>query len=155
MQFSTKEDIEAPIDFVFQRVTDFAAFERAALRRGMDVARQDRNPGLAEGAHWKAAFTFRGKSRTADVMVAKLDPPNEMQVAFISGGIEGVSQIELVPLSRSRTRLSVVIEMFPRSITARLLLQSLKLAKASLTAKFKGRVAGFAADIEEKFRVGA
>ncbi len=34
MKFSTRKDIDAPIDHVFASVSDFQVYERAAMRRG-------------------------------------------------------------------------------------------------------------------------
>ena len=39
MKSSKREDIEAPIDYVYARVTDFQGFERQALRRAADLQR--------------------------------------------------------------------------------------------------------------------
>ena len=44
MKFSTREDIEAPVDHVFAEVSDFAGFERRALRHGADITRLDEGP---------------------------------------------------------------------------------------------------------------
>ena len=59
--------------------------------------------------------------------------------------------MELLALSRNRTRLSVTIDLTPKSLSARLLLQSLKLAKNNLTRKFKLRVSEFAEVIEDSY----
>ena len=63
MKSSTREDIEAPIDYVYARVTDFQGFERQALRRGADVQRIDGGSAIRLGAAWDVAFKFRGKDR--------------------------------------------------------------------------------------------
>ncbi len=152
MKFSTKEDIEAPIDYVFSKVTDFAGYERSALRRGADVKRLDSAAKPAKGARWAIQFTFRGKPRDLQVEISNYEAPNGFVVDAISRGISGVTEIELVPLARNRTRLSVGLELKPKTLSARLMVQSLKLAKTNLTSRFKTRVAVYAEDIEESFR---
>lgn len=151
MRFSAREDIEAPIDHVYGKITDFSGFERSAMRRGIDVERKDNLHGIDVGANWNVGFKFRGKTRTADLTLQKVDQPNGIDIAFTSGGVEGSTNVELVPLSPARTRLIIRLDMAPRTLAARLLLQSLKLAKNNLTQKFKTRIADFAEDIETSY----
>lgn len=151
MKFSTKEDIEAPIDYVFARVTDFNGFERQALRRGADIKRIDEGVQPTVGAAWQVAFKFRGKDRKMKATIAQMDVPTVLQIDTAANGITGESLIELVALSRNRTRLSVTMDLSPQSLTARLLLQSLKLAKNNLTRKFKMRITDFAEDVETSY----
>lgn len=149
MKFSTREDIEAPIDYVFSRITDFNGFERQALRRGADVQRVDPSSVIQPGSAWDIGFKFRGKDRKMKATIARLDQPTVLTIQTSANGIEGETLIELVALSRNRTRLSVIIDLTPKGLSARLLLQSLKLAKTNLTRKFKLRVSDFATDIED------
>lgn len=151
MKFSTREDIEAPIDYVFARVTDFNGFERQALRRGADVQRVDPASVIQQGAAWDIAFKFRGKDRKMKATISNLDQPTQLTMQIAANGIDGETLVELVALSRNRTRLSVGIDLSPKSLSARLLLQSVKLAKNNLTRKFKLRVSELAVDIEDSY----
>lgn len=155
MQFSGKEDIEAPIERVFEEITDFQTFERSALRRGADVKRTDslRAPGV--GMSWHAAFKLRGKQRKVDVSVADYDPPNGITLGLMSASIEGQMIAELVALSRGRTRMTVTLVLQPRSLAARLMMQSLRLARGNLTKRFKVRLAEYAMDVEERYKRSA
>lgn len=153
MKLSTREDIEAPVAYVYQRVSDFPAFERRALRQGVQVNRRAQAE-LAEGSEWDIAFDFRGRKRTVLAMLTQLEPQQLVEIESRSDGLSAVTHVELVPLSAQRTRMLVSFEMRAKTLTARLLLQSLKLAKTKLAKRFKARVLDFAEAIEDDFRRG-
>ncbi|MFZ1726995.1 MAG: SRPBCC family protein [Albidovulum sp.] len=148
MKFSTKEDIEAPADVVFAALTDFAQFERAALRRGAELVRMDRldQPGVGMG--WNVRLQLRGKWRRVICDLREYDAPSRITVFAESTGFDMVLEMNLVALSRTRTRLGVEFDIRPRTLSARVKLQSAKLIKANLARKFTGRVQKFAAELE-------
>jgi len=151
MKFSSKEDIEAPIAFVFEAITDFDALERQALRRGADIQRTDKLKTTGTGMAWRASFPFRGKDRKAEAKLVAYDIPHGVGFVSETGGLHGNIKVDLVELSPRRTRISVELDLAPNSLSARLLLQSLRLAKTNLTRRFKKRVGFFADDIEERY----
>lgn len=151
MKFSTSEDIEAPMEHVFAQVSDFSGFERRALRQGADVRRLGDGP-VAAGSAWDVAFKLRGRDRQMRATLAKIEVPEVYQIDAQSEGMSAVTIVELVALSPRRTRLNVSLDLRPRSLTARVLLQSMKLAKTKLNKRFKARVLEYAEEIEESYR---
>ena len=151
MKFSTREDIEAPAEFVFDRVTDFDAYERRALRQGADVSRRTDGPN-GVGSIWDVVFTFRGRERRVAAEITTLDRPTAMVIHSASDGLDVQTEVDLIALSQTRTRVMVSIELKAKTLTARLLLQSMKLAKTKLTKRFKARVLDYAEDIEDRYR---
>ena len=83
--------------------------------------------------------------------MVEYDAPNAMRFVSASQALSADVEVELVALSRGRTRLRMSIELRPQNLSARLLVQSLKLARGSLNRKFDKRMAGFARDIEQRF----
>ncbi|MFO7771978.1 MAG: SRPBCC family protein [Roseovarius gahaiensis] len=150
MNFSSHEDIEAPIDAVFAAVTDFQAFERQALRRGAEVQRSDSLAQPGPGMTWDAAFMLRGKRREIKIELARMDRPNGVLADARSRNLKAQFEVDLVALSRNRTRLSVTLVLEPKTLAARLMLQSIKLARKRLTRRFRKRVAEFATDVENR-----
>ena len=147
MKFSTKEDIEAPIDVVFEMLCDFEMFERGAMRRSAEVQWTDTKTVRGVGMMWRAMFNLRGKRRQVDIEMVTLDKPHEMVLECKSPGLFTTMTAELVALSKTRTRVMVVFDIKPLN----LLVQSIKLAKASMTKKYKLRVAEFAKSMEERY----
>lgn len=150
MKFSTKEDVEAPIAAVFGMLSDFEVYERSAIRRGADVNRVGDHDVPHEGQLWDASFELRGKARKARVELIRYTPPTDLVFEANSGGLNTALQLELVALAPNRTRISVMFEIKPLNLPARLFVQSMKLAKSNLTKRFRLRVAEFAHDIEER-----
>ncbi len=132
-------------------LSDFETFERSAIRRGIDVQRAGNITAPVVGRAWDITFTMRGKQRNMNLVLARYDTPNTMRFDANSQGLEGALELELLPLSPRRTRMSVAITLAPKTLSARLLVQSLKLAKGNLTKRFKLKVADYAKTLEEKF----
>lgn len=150
MKLATREDISAPIDAVFEQLSDFDGFERIALRRGVEVVRVDSLSTPGPGMSWRAGFDYRGRTRKADIKLTDYYMPDRMQFEMHSSGIEMDLLIDLVAMSRGRTRMNLTVDAHPRTIPARLVIQSMKLARANVLGRFRKRVGEFAADIETR-----
>ncbi|MEJ8561372.1 SRPBCC family protein [Yoonia sp. GPGPB17] len=153
MKFSTREDIEAPISYVYGRVTDFANFERRAMRQGIDVSCRTTGD-AAMGTVWDISFEFRGRLRKVAAELTRLEPEQAVEIESQSDGLTAITQVELVALSATRTRVLVSFDMRAKTLTARLLLQSLKLAKTKMTKRFKARVLEYSETVEDDYRRG-
>lgn len=150
MKLSTRQDIEAPVDVVFAALSDFVAFERAALRRGVEITRIDALTEPSPGMSWALVFTWRGKRRRAICTLHDYAPPAAMHLGAEGDGLDLTLALGLMALSRGRSRLGVELELRPRSLTARLLLQTARLGKARLMRRFEARIAEFALRVEQQ-----
>ena len=155
MKFTTRDDIEAPIEFVFGQLTDFPGLERAAMRRGAEVLRTDSLTRPGTGMTWHASFGFRGRTREVDLELTGMTPPDGLEMAFGSANLDGRMAVDLVALSRSRTRVTMSFELASKSLSGKLLLQSLKMARKTLTNRINERMSSYCEDISKRFRQSA
>jgi uncharacterized protein YndB with AHSA1/START domain len=155
MQLTATEDIEAPLDRVFAEVADLETLERQAMRRGIAVQRHGAATPPAPGLGWTVQFQYRGKRREAEISLTEYTAPERIAFHSVSGGLETGFTLDLIALSRSRTRINVATELMPKTLSARLLVQSLKLAKGGLDKRFRQRMAALARDLEARVQRGA
>ncbi|OIP85499.1 MAG: hypothetical protein AUK37_04160 [Rhodobacterales bacterium CG2_30_65_12] len=150
MKMATREDITAPIEAVFEHLADFDGFERAAMRRGAEVARIDALSAAGPGMAWHVGFSYRGRARKANIELADFDAPERIRAMVASTGVDMELVVELVAMSRSRTRMNLSLDLRPRTIPARMMVQSLKLARQTVLKRFRQRVGDYAADLEAR-----
>src|SRR6056297_466991 len=144
MNLTTREDIDAPIGKVFEAVTDFDRFERRLMRRGIDVLRDDTCPPPNPGAKWKISAEWKGRTYDIDAELISVEVPDGFAMEAHGAGLICVGVVDLVALSKSRTRLLVSLDIRATSFASKLLLQSLRFAKGSIIGRFKSRVTEFA-----------
>lgn len=170
MKLNAKQDIDAAPAAVFRALADFDHWERAALRRGVDVQRTDapadptpatvpqaRAEGPAapvSGTAWRIGFSWRGRPRRLAVHLAAIDVPDGLRFVGASTAAEGTLVIDVVALGAQRTRLSMSLEVKPRTFAARLFIQSLRLARTRVTTRFDNAVAFVAANIADRIARG-
>ncbi len=150
MKLSTQQDIEAPIEKVFAAVSDFDKFEKTLMQRGAKIERADALDAPAPGMAWDINFGFRGRQREAKATIEELSGPDTVKAVAVSSGVHGYLDVELKAISEDRTRMKVGLDMRPKTLPARVLIQSLKLAQGKIKTRFKNRVANFAKDIEAR-----
>ena len=154
MKLSTRQEVGAPIGFVFDMLCDFESWERSALRRGASLERTDSLLVPEPGMGWEVQFEFHGKPRSGQVRLHEIDAPQKLRFTGAGSSFEGSLDIDLLELGPRLTRVAVVSEARPRTISARIVLQSAKLGKAKLTERYEQRIARFAAEIEDRYRRG-
>ncbi len=155
MKLSTREDLDAPIETVFGQLSDFDGFERAVLRRGAEVVRTDDLAAPGVGMSWHTEFKYRERQRKLDIELTEYEAPERMRIKATSKAVDIVVEIDLVAMSRSRTRMNLSLDARPRTIPARLVIQSLKLARQNVLKRFRKRVGEFAAEIEARAKAEA
>lgn len=155
MELTGKEDINVPIEYAFQMLTDVDLHERSILRRGADVKRLDSLPALGVGAKWDIIFQLRGKERIAHLEMTEFDNPNGLTMQAKVKGLHSDAVVDLVALSRTKTRIQFRCAISAKTLPARLTLQSLKLARGKLTKRMNSRLTQLRKDFEARYAQSA
>jgi len=150
MKFSNRVDVAAPAEFLFDELADFSGFERAAKRKGISLRRLDQLAGPGAGMSWDIGFRLRGRPRQLIAEVQRYDRPAQLDYEGVSQGFELLLTLGLQALAADRTRVMAGLEIKPRTLGARLLLQSAKLGRANLERRYDMRVTAFLREIEER-----
>jgi hypothetical protein len=143
MKFSTEQIVAAPRDALFSALTDFGRFERDAIKSGAEVHRTDTLTRPGEGMGWRARFDARGRTRELIAELDRMRIPGELVFAGKMSGMEGELAFTLTPIGPDKTRLVAEFNLRARSISAKLLLNSLKLARGNIDKGFRQRVKAF------------
>ena len=152
MKLASKYDVEAPVAFVYGELVNFNAWERMAVRRGVEVSRADTLPVPGPGMEWQVAFPLRGKQRSARIRLATATPNRQLVLTITADLADADIVIDLLDLATSRTRIEVRTEVKPKTLAARIYMQTLRLARKKIDATYAQRIGQLAVEMEDRYR---
>ncbi len=155
MQFTTKEDLDIPIEDAFDLLSDYEVFERMAMRRGIEVRRNEPELPMGLGTSWKIDFAWRGKDIKMRAKIAQFDRPDNITLDVVTQGLDIIIKFEFVALSRKRTRLNLVTDIDARTLPMRLLVQSMKLARSNIDRKLNERFKLQCRNLEDRYQMAS
>jgi hypothetical protein len=151
MKLTAKTDLEAPVAFLHASLCDSALWEREAIRRGVEIERPADMALTGVGAGWRVRVPFRGRLREVFLRIDSIVPGESIDYAFEGQAANGSAEAEASALSARRSRLRVTVEIKPRTLAARLFINTLRLARKTVEARFEKRLRQLAARIEERY----
>lgn len=138
MKFKVSEDVDAPQAMVWQGFTDFSGLETDARNRGATLVRVGNWTETNQNVEWRGEVTVRGKSRPIAAKVTQFSPQERCVIESRVGGMKCYQEMIFVPLSPEITRVALTLELSADTLTARLLLQTLKLARGRVMQRLQG-----------------
>lgn len=154
MKFKVSEDVDAPRAMVWARLADFSHMEQDARGRGATITRVGNWTALAEGVEWRGEVTVRGKVRPLSAKVTRLLPQEMCLIESRIGGMSCLYEMSFVALAPEVTRVSVVLDLSAQTLTARLVLQTMKLARGRVMQRLQGMIARQGNAVEAAYRKG-
>ena len=151
MKLTAKTDLEVPAAYVFATLVDHASWEREAVRNGAEVDRPEGTPPTGPGAAWRIRGHFKGKARKVTARITDLTPGQRLSMSLDSPSIDGVVQIEVMVLSPRRSRLRTDLEIKPKTLAARLFVNTMRLAKGRVQARFENGLTQLGARIKDRY----
>ena len=151
MKLTAKTDLEAPVEFLHAYLCDNATWEREAIRRGIEVERPADMPLSGVGAGWRIKVPFRGRVRKVLLRVDEIVQDQTIAYSFEGQALVGTTVMEMKALSARRSRLKVTIDAKPKTLAARLFLNTLRLARRKVEERFEKRVGKLGARVEERY----
>lgn len=140
MKFSTRVDTNKSAERLFDNMSDFNRLEELLIERGANVTRISAGQETGQGLIWDISFEWRGKDRAIRMEVKRIDRPERISMGGYSDSLDITVNTTIIPLSSSRARMIYELEINPRNMRARLMLQTAKLGKARLDRRFDQRI---------------
>jgi hypothetical protein len=151
MKLTAKTDLDAPAEFLHACLCDTTLWEREASRRGVEIERPADMPLTGVGAGWRARVPFRGRVRKVLLRLDELTGDRIVAYSFDGQALVGTVHLETTSLSARRSRLKVIIDAKPRTLAARLFLNTLRLARRKAEDRMEKRVGQLGALIAERY----
>ncbi len=151
MELTYKTIINVPQAFAFEKATDFARFEREGFGKlsPFEPRSEIKAPGI--GARWRTSSEFQGRPRRFSLELFKLDGPEAMVLGNKSEKYDIEAHFLFKEIGEEETEFTFHLDAKAQSITAKLILQTIQLARGRIEKSMQTEFEKMALNMEEAF----
>ncbi len=150
MQFKHSQVIEAPVDYVFTRATDFKNFEARSGTKDFKFARHDNAP-IRIGTRWNISVPFRGRGRKFAAELSEMVPPRTVSYKSTSAKYQAALSLTFTPINATKCRLDMLVVAQSRSFATTMVFNSIRLARRRINKRIVETMGEFAERISEDY----
>ena len=151
MQFKHSQEIDAPAEYVFARITDFKKFEGHSGPTSFSFKRQGRLP-VRIGTRWDISVPVRGRARRFSAELSEYIPPRTLSYKSASLKYEGVMSLTVKPVSDTSCRLELQVVAKSRSFATSLVFNTIRLARRRINKRTNTEMDKFAKRLAKEYR---
>lgn len=150
MQFRHTQEINAPVDYVFKRATNFSRFENTPVKEGVSFKRRDRHP-VRIGTQWRVSVPIRGRVRRFNVELSEMVPPRTISYRSVSLSYQAALSLTFTPTSAESCRLDMILVAQSRSFSTSMVFNTIRLARKRINRRIRERMERLADRLEEDY----
>ena len=152
MELTYQRIINVPPAYAFARATDFERFEAEGFGNlaPFEPRNDIRAPEL--GARWRTAAEFQGRPRRFSLELIEMSGPERLVLGNKSDKYDVEAKMAFQDAPDGATAFSFTLTAMARSITAKLILQTIQLAKGRITKSMQADFDKMATQMEAAYR---
>ena len=153
MQFKHTQEINAPAEYVFARMTDFKKFETHEGPKLFSYKRHGRLP-VRIGTRWDISGPVRGRTRRFSAELSQYIPPRVLSYKSASSKYEGVLSVTIKPIDATNCALHIQVVAKSRGFAIGLIFNSIRLARKRINKRANTELAKFANRLAREYQAG-
>ncbi len=152
MELSYQNIINVPQAFAFDRATDFERFETEGFGNlaPFEPRSEIRAPEL--GARWRTSAEFQGRPRRFSLELLALEDPGTLVLGNKSEKYDVEALFEFTAVGEETTEFTFNLNAKAQSITGKLILQTIQLARARIVKSMQADFDKMAERMEAAYR---
>ncbi len=152
MELSYQNTINVPQAFAFARATDFERFEAEGFGNLAPFEPRNDIRAPALGARWRTAAEFQGRPRRFVLELLDIDAPGKLVLGNKSEKYDVEARFTFTEAGAEATAFAFSLNAKAQSITGKLILQTIQLARARIVKSMQADFDKMAERMEAAYR---
>ena len=154
MELSYTSIISVPQAFAYQRATDFEKFEAEGFGKLSKFEPTSTIRAPEVGARWRTSSEFQGRPRRFSLQLFTLEPDSKLVLGNKSEKYDVEAHFSFDIRSEEETEFTFALVAKAQSITARLILQTIQLARGRIEQSMQSDFEAMARRMETAYQAG-